>query len=200
MDSDLINKKLKFLDEIEKFSCIKRKILKSNGECESDSDHSWFLAMFVMIFKDEILNSNSNLDYTRMLEMCLIHDLPEVYAGDVFPFGEGFNKVAKEKSDKYAADELFNLLDEPLKSKFINLYKEYSEIKSPEAEVVKALDKIQPDHLNVLLKGENWKFHNITFTKLFDYKDKYISKNVFTKSLYYDFIIKKGLDEGFLKK
>jgi len=53
MNRKVISKKLKFLDEIEKFGCVKRKIWKSNGEMESDSEHSWFLAMFVMVFKDE---------------------------------------------------------------------------------------------------------------------------------------------------
>lgn len=200
MEKDIISKKLKFLDEIEKFACIKRKIWKSNGEAESDSDHSWFLAMFVMVFKEEIMESSSGLDYTKMLEMCLVHDLPEIYSGDVFPFSDDFDKSVKEESEKLAAEKLFDLLDGDLKKKFVDLYGEYEEMETFESKIIKALDKIQPDHLNLLLKGANWEKYDITFTKLKDYKDVHVSKNSFTKKLYYDFILSAGLDKGYLKK
>ncbi|NQZ85270.1 MAG: HD domain-containing protein [Nanoarchaeales archaeon] len=202
MDSDkkIIEKKLLFLDELEKFGNIKRKIKKSNGETESDSEHSWFLAMFVMVFKDEILETGDNLDYTKMLEMALTHDLPEIYAGDIFPFEKGFDKAAKDESEEKAIKKLYNILPEKLQKRFFTLFDEYEEQKLVESQIIKAIDKIQPDHLNLIVKGENWKEHNLTYSMLVDYKKKHVDKNSFTKKLYFDFIMKSAIDKGYLKK
>jgi len=146
------------------------------------------------------MESSSNLDYTKMLEMCLVHDLPEIYSGDIFPFGNDFNEFSKKSFEKLAADKLFNFLDGDLKKKFINLYGEYSSMESNEAQIVKAIDKIQPDHLNLILRGGNWNKYNLTYSRLFEYKHIFVVKNKFTEFLYYDFILNSALEKGYLKK
>lgn len=196
IDSDKLEKRFDFLREVEKSSCVLRKIRKSNSDFESNSDHSFSLAMFIMVFKDCF---DSNLDYTKMLELALIHDLPEIYSGDDFPFAKDFDLNSKKEKELTASEKLFSKLDPDLKEKFLSLYFDYMNLSSSEAEIVKALDKIQPDFLNLIISGENWKEYDITFTKLIDYKNTFVSKNEFTKFLF-DNILDKGLKNNWLKK
>ena len=74
---------IKFLKEIEKYKTIERKIYCSNNRFESDAEHSWHIAMFLILFKKEL---PKNLDFNKMLKLALIHDLVEIYAGDVSTF------------------------------------------------------------------------------------------------------------------
>lgn len=53
---------------------------------ESVADHSWRLALLVAVFADK-LSQPFNLE--KGLKMALIHDLPELIAGDVSPLGTG---------------------------------------------------------------------------------------------------------------
>ena len=152
--------------------------------------------MFVMVFKDYF---GPELDYTKMLELALIHDLPEVHAGDEFPFAKDFNPKTKEEKELVGADKLFSSLDSSLEKKFSDLFSDYLNLDSSEAEIVRALDKIQPDFLNLITEGENWAEFDLNVEKLVDYKEKFISKNEFTKFLFYN-ILDKGLKKNWLKK
>ena len=70
------SKILSFLKEIEKFKLIERRVYCSDlKRKESDAEHSWHLAMFIILFEKDIAK---NLDIAKMLKMALIHDLAEI--------------------------------------------------------------------------------------------------------------------------
>ncbi len=196
MNYDNIDKKIEFLNKIEKFKIINRKIKKIDLNSETNSDHSWHLAMYILIFKDEL--KELNLDYTKMLEIALIHDLPEIYTGDIFSFDKkGKEKEIKENEFK-AAEKLFSFLNEKEKSRLLNLFEEYENKKTKESCIVNAFDKIQPDNLNISTRGQNWKEMKITKKMLIDYKKEITSTSSLTNYLF-EKNIEIGEKNGWLK-
>src|SRR3989338_476599 len=98
------SKILSFLKEIEKFKLIERRVYCSDlKRKESDAEHSWHLAMFIILFEKDIAK---NLDIAKMLKMALIHDLVEIYAGDTFAFDKEGQKTKKER-ELMAGQKLF---------------------------------------------------------------------------------------------
>ena len=102
-----INTVVDFLMEIEKFKACERDCRTSCGlRPESDAEHSWHLAVFLMVLEENF----HHLDFARMIKMALIHDLPELYAGDTNPYRG--NTADKEEKEKKAAEQLFIKLPE----------------------------------------------------------------------------------------
>ena len=70
---------------------------------ESVADHSWRLGMMLILIKDEL---SQPLNVEKALKMALIHDAPEITAGDESPLGEdgtgkdtyAFNEQKQKKS------------------------------------------------------------------------------------------------------
>ena len=117
---------------------------------ESVADHSWRLALLVIVVENR-LHQKLNID--KALKMALVHDIPEIIAGDASPLGESgtgddshsFNeKIAEErfKRELEAAKKIFLPLGDD-GQKFYELWLESEKKESFEAKVVKALDKIE---------------------------------------------------------
>lgn len=86
---------INFLKEIEKFKTCERTCQTTrDGRAESDAEHSWHLAVFLILIENKL----DNIDFAKLLKIALIHDLPEIYAGDTNPYrGDTNNKEEKEK-------------------------------------------------------------------------------------------------------
>lgn len=153
-----LEQQLAFLKEIDKFKDIERVIPLQNGRKETDAEHTWHLAMFLLVFDSELPN---HLDRHRMLQLALIHDLAEVYAGDPFAFDEQ-SRINKHEKEAVAAQKLFSLLPEDSKQEFLALFEEYENKASEEARIVKAFDKLQPLLSHYLTKGKLYKDKAIT--------------------------------------
>lgn len=180
----MINKTIQiisFLQEIEKFKTIEREMYCSNlVRKESDAEHSWHLAMYLLLFKDEL---PTNIDFEKTLKLALIHDLAEIYAWDTFAYDEQ-NKLNKSERELESAKKLFSQLPENLNKEFLNLFLEYENSESKEAKIVKSFDKIQPILQNLCSEWKSWKEHNISIKQIDDYKRKYMLHDDFILELY----------------
>jgi putative hydrolase of HD superfamily len=118
---------------------------------ESVADHSWRLAMFVLTLKDHL---SQPIDIEKALQMALVHDLPEIVAGDESPLGKdgtgkdthAFDQTkADERHDREAsaAKHLFGVLPKAQAQKLFHVWEEYEAQICFEAKVVLALDKIE---------------------------------------------------------
>ena len=118
---------------------------------ESVADHSWRLSMLVLLFEKEMAEP---FDVTKALKMALIHDLPEIIAGDASPMGSdgmgsdshAYNaKVAEARkiTEEEAATALFGMLPGALAGEFLEHWQEFEAQQCLEAKVVKALDRIE---------------------------------------------------------
>ena len=97
---------------------------------ESVAAHSWGMAWLVMNLCPD------TLDVERALKLAIVHDLPEVYAGDITPH-DGISKLEKATIEKRAAEDLFSN-----KPELMTIWKEYAAGESPEAQFVKECDAL----------------------------------------------------------
>ncbi len=164
-----------FLKEINKLKEIEREIYSSDSDRkESDADHTWHLAMFILTMEKDL---DPKLDRMKLLKMALIHDLPEIYAGDTWAFSNEKAKEGKKAREKEAAIKLFSQLPEDLEKEFLEIFNEYEESITEEAKTVKALDKIQPILTNVVAKGKSWKKNKVSMETVDRYKRPYMVHN-----------------------
>jgi len=175
------NEILSFLKEISKFKHIEREIyLPEINRKESDAEHSWHLAMFLILFEKELPKQMSLI---KALKFALIHDLVEIYAGDTFAFDKTNRKTKKER-ELAAAKKLFSQLPADLEEEFASLFEEYENNDSSEAKIVHSFDKIQPILQNISSDGWSWKKHKVTYEDLDSYKRKYMEHNAFLLKIY----------------
>jgi len=172
---------IKFLAEIEKAKIIERQMYCSGLERkESDAEHSWHMAMFLILFKKEF---SKKYDISKAVKIALIHDLAEIYVGDIFAFDVQKRKNKMPEENK-AAKKLFSKLPKDLDSELLKLFMEYQNQTSPEAKLVKAFDKIQPILQNIVSDGKSWKEHKITLKQIDDLKRQSVDFDKDTLEIY----------------
>lgn len=127
---------------------------------ESDTDHSFMLGLIAGSFADTLL---PRLDRGRVVEFALLHDLVEVYAGDV-PTFKALSPDAQQKKD---ADEHAALLK--IQTQFGEHFpwvhetiESYERKDTPEARFVKVIDKLVAKITNILNGGSTVKILKYT--------------------------------------
>lgn len=142
---------------------------------ESDADHSWRLAMMLLVIEPHLAQP---IDFKKAMRMALIHDVPEILAGDLSPLGtDGTGKdshaynaeVAAEKNRKEssAAQTIFGKLPDAQRDELMATWLEFEAQSSYEAKVVKALDKLEG-------KLQAFEYsHGVMFKEHFDFTMKY---------------------------
>jgi putative hydrolase of HD superfamily len=156
---------LPFLKEVDHLKAVQRQTLVHSGERkENSAEHSWHLALAVLVFRDL---AAEEIDIGRALKMALLHDLVEIDAGDTFVYANRANKNEKERA---ALDRVMALLPDSLGNEFRNAWLEFDANESAEAKFVSALDRFLPLYSNYLNGGHSWKNHQIT-------SDQVVSKN-----------------------
>lgn len=153
-NDEKINQLLKFTAEVDKMTSISRRTLLINkSRRENDAEHSWHIALMAMLFKDY---APEDCDVSRSVQMCIVHDLVEIYAGDTFAYDVNANKDKEEREQK-AADKLFGELSSELGKEFRQLWEEFDAMETPEAKYAAAMDRLQPFLHNTLTDGHTWK-------------------------------------------
>ena len=170
-----------FLKEIEKFKTCERTCHTTDTtRAESDAEHSWHLATFLLLLEDELPEA----DFTKVLKLALIHDLPEIYAGDTNPYRSDLTN--KEENEKAAADKLFNMLPSTPKLKFKQLFEEYLNQTTIEARLVKSADKLMPLIQNLCTNNEysSYRKLEVDYQEAKEYLDKYFQTGGVLKQMY----------------
>ena len=176
---------ISFLMEIEKFKTCERTCRTSQpGRAESDAEHTWHLALFLMSFEHRL----AGLDTRRILKLALIHDLPELYAGDANPYRD--HPRDKEARELRAARELFARLPPKVGGEFIALFEEYVAQKTPEAKVVKAADKLLPLIQNLCTNQEysSYRHLKVRYEEVEQYMDRFFPHDGWLRELYRDLL------------
>lgn len=149
-----INQLLRFTAEVDKMTGISRRtMLLNKSRRENDAEHSWHIALMAMLFKDY---APEGCDVARAVQMCIVHDLVEIYAGDTFAYDVSAN-FGKEERENAAADRLFGELPEHLGKQFRLLWEEFDKMETPDAKYAAAMDRLQPFLHNTLTDGQTWK-------------------------------------------
>lgn len=149
---------LKFTAEIDKMTqVLRRNLLVDGSRRENDAEHSWHISVMALLFKEFAVEK---VDPLHAVEMLLVHDLVEIYAGDTFAYDVDGYKTKAER-EKRAADKLFAMLPEEQKEYIRKLWEEFDSRSSPDARYADCLDKMQPFLHNMLTEGHTWKATDI---------------------------------------
>jgi putative hydrolase of HD superfamily len=130
---------LDFLRAAEALKTAARSGWTSAGEPESVAEHTWRLCLMALVLHPAF----PEVDFARLVKICIIHDLGEAIGGDV-PAPEqarrGGSKADDERRDLL---QLLEPLPAPLRDEITGLWDEYEAARSPEARLAKALDKLE---------------------------------------------------------
>ena len=127
---------LNALTVAERLKDTTRHCYTSGGRHESVAEHSWRLALMAYWVSDEF----PELDMNKVIKMCLIHDLGEAFTGDIAAFNKTEDDARKELE---IYQEWIHQLPEYQKKQMSALLEEMEELKTKEAKLYKALDKME---------------------------------------------------------
>lgn len=157
-DADL-SRRIAFLLETEKLNYILRQTPVADGSRrENDAEHSFHFALMAMTLAPYAAEE-INLD--RVVQMALLHDLIEVYAGDTYVYDKEANrdKAARESA---AADRLYGLLPAEQGSRFYALWREFDDGRTADARFAACIDRFQPLLMNYQSGGLSWREHQVS--------------------------------------
>ena len=133
-----IDKVIRFIKEIENLKSVTRTAWTKTGRRESTAEHSWRLAMLLMVLREDF----KDLDIDKAIKMSLVHDLGELYDGDISAKLQNDNDNKADMEEK-AMRRMLTTLPDGISEKIYDLWKEYNECCTKEAKLVKAMDKLE---------------------------------------------------------
>lgn len=190
-----LKKQLDFALEIDKEKNILRQThLSGHGRNENDAEHAWHMAIMAYLLREY---SNEPVDITRVMLMCLIHDVVEIDAGDTYAYDEEGNKTQKAREEA-AKERIYSLLPEDQKEELAAIFDEFEESKTPESKFAHAMDNLQPLMLNNSNDGGDWREHGVSAKQVYgrQSRTKEGSEKLYEVT---DQIIKKHREKGNLK-
>ncbi|GFI65564.1 hypothetical protein IMSAG185_01163 [Lachnospiraceae bacterium] len=151
--NERINRQLLFSAEIDRMTAIARRtMLIDKRRRENDAEHSWHIAVMAMLFGEY---ASEPVDLGRAVQMCVVHDLVEIIAGDTFAYDVEGN-ADKEEREKAAADQLFAELPEDQGQMIRSLWEEFDAMETADARYAACMDRLQPFLHNTLTDGHTW--------------------------------------------
>jgi putative hydrolase of HD superfamily len=135
---------LEFLRAAERLKTTPRSGNTSAGRPESVAEHTWRLCLMALVLRPQF----PEVDFARLVKICIIHDLGEAIGGDV-PAPEQLRRLAENPDRPKAIQErqdllrLLAALPAEVGTEIIALWDEYEAARSPEARLAKALDKLE---------------------------------------------------------
>ncbi len=190
-----LKKQLDFALEIDKEKNIFRQThLSGHGRNENDAEHAWHMAIMAYLLREY---SNESIDITRVMLMCLIHDVVEIDAGDTYAYDEEGKKTQKAREEA-AKERIYSLLPEDQKKELAAIFDEFEESKTPESKFAHAMDNLQPLMLNNSNDGGDWREHGVSAEQVYgrQKRTKEGSEKLYEIT---DQIIKKHKERGNLK-
>ena len=127
---------LEILHVAERLKDTTRHCTTSKRRIESVAEHSWRVSLMALLLKNEF----EDVDFDKVISMCLIHDLGECFTGDIPTF-------VKSDSDRNTEDLLLEKwvksFPDSISKMMTDLFFEMNEQKTMESKIYKALDKLE---------------------------------------------------------
>ncbi|XP_065220269.1 5'-deoxynucleotidase HDDC2 isoform X2 [Planococcus citri] len=135
--SSLPQRNLEFLELIGRLKHLKRTgwVLRKVQDPEAVAGHMYRMA--VMSF---LIESDSNIDRKKCMELAIVHDMAECIVGDITPIC-GISPAEKRRQEEAAMGQLVKLIGN--NSEYVNnLFQEYEQQETTEAKLVKEFDRL----------------------------------------------------------
>jgi putative hydrolase of HD superfamily len=137
-DADLAGV-LDFLRAAEALKITPRSGWTSAGERESVAEHTWRLCLMALVLAPEF----PEVDFARLVRICIVHDLGEAIGGDIPAPEQAALAAGKAADERRDLMTLLAPLPAARRDEIAALWDEYEAAATPEAQLAKALDKLE---------------------------------------------------------
>lgn len=146
---------LQFLGEAEKLKRVMRHCWHGvERRQESVAEHTWMMLLLAVLSFDEL---TVEVDRLKVLKMILIHDLVEIYNGDIPAFTKDqMDAAAIHEAERVALVQLLEPLDADMRDELVGLWDEFEANATTEANFANALDKAEALTQHVLVDIDTW--------------------------------------------
>ena len=159
IESERFKSQIEFILEVDKLKQIQRRtLLLDRSRRENSAEHSWHIALSVLVLSEYA--EEDNLDLLQVIKLLLVHDLVEIDADDTYCYDEVGGQDQKEREMK-AADRIFNILPKDQADSFRALWNEFEAGETAESRFANALDRLQPLLHNYFTRGYTWQQYGI---------------------------------------
>jgi putative hydrolase of HD superfamily len=157
-----IQKIFDFIIELDKLKSVLRKTKPLGCDrYENSAEHSWQVCMLAVLLAKE---SPKPIDVVRAVEMLLVHDIPEIDAGDQIVYqGKDASSI---QAENIAAERIFGLLPESHRSWCLDRWEEYEARQTDEAIFAYAVDRLMPVLQNLNNSGQSWVENRVPLEKI----------------------------------
>lgn len=158
-----IAKQIDFLAEVDRLKSVERRTrLIGGARRENSAEHSWHLALALMVLRE---HAPAELDLFRVVRMALVHDIVEIDAGDSFVY-DSQAMADKPERELAAADRLFALLPGEQGVELRALWDEFEAGETAEARYAAAIDRFCGMLLNWRNDGGTWREHAVDHAQI----------------------------------
>lgn len=146
---------------------VKRAVY-STGDRDNKEDvaqHTWSMSLIFWLLREDLKEEFPDIDSLKVYDMIQLHDIIEVYVGDVSTFEHLDSNLQRMDDEDKAKYIVSRLLPEGLGKKYIKLMEELDAHETIEAKVVKGIDRISPA-IQRYITGQGWLEDGISMEKL----------------------------------
>jgi len=158
---DMLNQQLNFILELDRLKGVYRQALVKSDQNrrENSAEHSWHIALLAQVLQQY---ADRPVNIHRVVTMLLLHDIVEIDAGDTFAFANAEQLAAQPEKELRAAERLFGLLPASQAQQMKQLWLEFEQVETADAQFAKAMDSVMPLLQNMANEGGSWVRHTVT--------------------------------------
>lgn len=128
---------------------------------ENSAEHSWQVCVLALLMAH---HAREAVDVTRVVEILLVHDIPEIEAGDQIVYERP--SVARAAAERAAARQTFGLLPEGQAAWCMARWEEYEARATKESVFAYAMDRLMPVLQNLRRGGQGWRENGVPREKV----------------------------------
>jgi putative hydrolases of HD superfamily len=162
MTPEQIQQVFKFGVMLDKLKAITRKT-KPVGldRYENSAEHSWQICVMACLFASE---SKLEINIDRVVELLLVHDIPEIEVGDQIVYAG--KSAAQADAEREGARRLFSTLPESQAKWAFARWEEFETRQSNEAIYAYAIDRMMPILQNLQNGANSWRENNVALQQI----------------------------------
>ena len=194
---DRFQKQIEFILEADKLKrTLRRTILLDRSRQENSAEHSWHIALTVLVLSEYA--KDGDIDFFRVIQMLLVHDLVEIDAGDTYCYDET-GREDQARREEAAANRIFGILPADQAGHFRALWDEFERRETPESRFANVLDRFQPFLHNYFTEGQTWRENKIKSSQV-TFRMQPVNEGAPALWNYVSALIEDAVAKGFLHK
>lgn len=152
-----------FVLELEQLKGVLRRSMPVGlDRYENSAEHSWQICLLAMSMQTQ---ASQPVDIAYALQMLLVHDIPEIDAGDVLVYDTSQHALQAER-ELAGAQRIFGLLPPATGTRMLMLWHDFTTGTSFESRYARAVDRLMPMLQNIYAGGRTWQENNIRIDQI----------------------------------